>query len=211
MPQKIAFLTLLLIAITTNTAFAQDASTSADTPAEAGTVKEKFLQRREAAREGVSEIQSQLEEEADAQRSAFRQRLAQVQDTQKQKALERIDNKLQVTNQSITDRFTDILEDLESILDRVEAQKDDLEAEGKDVSNLDEAISSARSEITSAKSSVQAQASKNYIIDIAGDDTLRQAATSTVTEFKTDISSLRNDISDAKTKVVEAAKISNSI
>ncbi len=214
MLQKAFFLVLLLMIFSVGSVSAQDTTTateSATSVGESGSSRERFLQRREEARSNGSQIQSEAQLELDAQRQAFRQRLLQVQDTSKQKALERIDNKIQVTNQSVTDRFTDILEDLESINTRVESKAKELSTSGKDTQALEGAIADATSALSAAKAAVRVQSSKDYTIEIGSDETLKSQATQTVASFRTDISTLRDQIEEAKTDVVNAAKIAESI
>lgn len=214
MLQKAFFLSLLLMILSVGTVSAQDTTiaTDAATPAgSGGTSRERFLQRREETRANGSQIQSEAQLEIDGRRQAFRQRLLQVQDTSKQKALERIDNKIQVTNQSVTDRFTDILEDLESINNRVGSKAEELSTNGKDTQALEDAIADATSAIAAAKAAVRTQSSQEYIVEIGSDDTLKVQATQTIASFRADINTLREQIKSAKEDVAKAAKIAESI
>ena len=212
MLRKAVFLLLLFVVFQSRPVSAQDTTASESAVSQGSeTAREQFLKRREDARANGSQIQSEVQAEIDAQRQVFRQRILQIQDEAKQKAIERIDNKIQVTNQSITDRFADILENLESINTRIESKSQELQAAGKDTQSLDQAIDKSTEAITTAKAAVKTQASKDYIIDIQSDDTLKASATQTVSSFRTDINELRTQITEARSDVISAAKIAESI
>lgn len=148
-----------------------------------------------------------LEEEKEAmtmKRKEFKERLQTIRDETKRMQVERIDTKISSANQTATNRFSAVLDKLQSILDKLIGKAQDVKAKGIGTTALDSAIGSAQASIDDAKAAVTSQMARLYVIQIASESALKSSVGSTVSELRTDLRDVHKAVVDAKQAVQKA-------
>ncbi|OGH33882.1 MAG: hypothetical protein A3J69_01150 [Candidatus Levybacteria bacterium RIFCSPHIGHO2_02_FULL_42_12] len=162
-------------------------------------VKNAITKRRDERVSSLQEKRQEATENFKEKRLEFKNRLDAIQDAQKKQVAQRIDQKMGQLNATHTARMNNILESFDQLLGRFIEKAQNLQKEGVDALRVDEAISQAQHAIATAQFAVEAQAGKDYVIVIEGDETLKG-------DFKTKIAQLRQDLTVAKNLIIEAKK-----
>ncbi len=119
-------------------------------------------------------------------REEFKTKLQTIRDEKKKALVERIDTKLSNINSKHTDRFTQVLSNLQILLDNISP-------------NADTAI--AQAAIDSAKTAVENQAAKTYAITISSENTLRLDVGTITSQLREDLVVAHKLVIAAKQKV----------
>ncbi len=152
---------------------------------------------RDEAREKRSELMEMMK----AKREEFKERLQTIRDEAKRMLVERIDTRMDGANQRATNRFSAVLDKLQSILNRLIGKAQDAKTKGIDTGDLDLAIESAQVSLGNAKTAVASQAAKLYVIQIASESALRSNVGSTVSQLRQDLRDVHKAMVDAKQAV----------
>lgn len=136
-----------------------------------------------------------------ARREEFRARLSTIRDAKKKAIVERIDQRMVEINANRTAIMLRHLTKIEEILARIETRVNDLSTSGKDVATIRTAITTARAAITTARTAVNAQAAKNYAIDITTEANLGSAVSSVRTAFAKDLQTAHQSVVTARKSV----------
>lgn len=132
-------------------------------------------------------------------RDQFKEKLAQIKDTRKQAIVSRVDTRIQTINTNRTTEMMAALNRLDKILTRVATKSSTITS----APSQDE-LTNAKAKIAAAHTAVSAQQTKQYIMSITSDATLRQDVMTTLTTFKTDITATHQTVLDAKEAVIKA-------
>lgn len=175
----------------------RNASITPDPTKAIGDVKKDF-------RSEMIEKRAAAKQTAETRKEAFRQKVADMQDMQKKAVLQRMDTRFTNTNDAFTDKWAESLEEMNGLVDRVGSEAADLEATGVDTTAVDASVTRARTAITTAQTAVATQAGKSYVFSITTEATVKTAASSVVTQFRTDIRSTFLLVQNAKQAVRSA-------
>lgn len=139
-----------------------------------------------------------------SKRAEFKEKLQEMSDANKQARVEKIDTRIASVNAAQTAKWMETLTKMEALLAKFTAQEASLKASGKNTTALASAIASAQTAVTTAKTAVNAQASKEYVINITSETALKTNVGSTVSLFKTDTRTTRQTVIAARTALVKA-------
>lgn len=157
-----------------------------------------------ATRQAIMEDKMASKAARMSKREEFKTKLQEITDSRKQAIVEKIDTRLTTMNTTQTSKWMEALTKMESIVTRISSQGSNLKAQGEDTTALEAAIASAQTAITAAKTAVNTQASKEYVITINSESTLRANVGSTVSQFRTDSRTTRQTVIAARAAVVKA-------
>lgn len=138
-------------------------------------IKDRVQAKKEAVREAVT-----------TKREEFRAKLKTIKDQKKKVLLERIDIKLSNVNVKHTDRFIQVLSNLQTILDKMSEDLDKTEAQAA---------------IDAAKLAVENQAAKTYTITISNETALRSNVGTVTSQLRLDLVATHKAVVDAKQAV----------
>lgn len=138
-------------------------------------IKDTVAAKREAVKNTVA-----------VRKEEFKAKLAIIKDKRKKALVERIDAKLTNTNIKHTDRFTQVLSNLQIILDKISEDAD------KTV---------AQSAIDAAKAAVETQAAKTYTITISAENSLKPDVGAVTSQLRQDLMITHKLVVDAKQAV----------
>lgn len=144
----------------------------------------------------------------------FQERLQTISNEVTRRLVERIDTRMASVNQRVTNRFSAVLDKLQSILSRFVGKANLAKVKGIDTKQLDSAIEFAQGSIDDAKVMVASQAANLYVIEIASESALRNNVGSVVSQLRTALRNVHRAVVDAKQAVqkvvMEYAKIRGS-
>jgi CHASE3 domain sensor protein len=140
-------------------------------------IKETVAAKREAVREAVA-----------TRREEFKAKLQTIRDAKKKILVERIDTKLASVNAKHTDRFTQVLNNLQILLDKITESS---EADG----------TTAQAAIDAAKLAVENQAAKTYTITISTESALKTDVGTVTSQLRLDLMATHKLVIDAKQAV----------
>jgi hypothetical protein len=186
MTRKLLFLLFPLLFLTfVSIVNAQTASNAADRLREQmqflkdqkqGTVvKAKTSARVDLRQQIKDQVQTKREEVKEivaARKEEFKAKLQIIRDEKKKALVERIDAKLANVNLKHTDRFTQVLSNLQTLLDKISPDVNILEAQAA---------------IDAAQMAVENQAAKTYIITISTETALRSDAGAVTSQLRQDL------------------------
>ena len=128
-----------------------------------------------------------------AAREEFKTRLQEIKDAKKKLLVGKIDARIEEVNTKTVDRFTEVLNKLQTFVDRVSTP-----SAGPAVLSD---IAAAQKAITTARTAVGIQAGKIYTITITNDATLKINVGKTISQFRKDLVAVHKLVIDAKQAV----------
>ncbi|MDO8583151.1 MAG: hypothetical protein Q7R51_01325 [bacterium] len=158
--------------------------------------QEARIELREQIKERVQTKREEVKEIVAAKREEFKVRLEAIKDEKKKAIVSRIDTKLTNINIKHTDRFTQVLNNLQIILDKIVAE------------DIDK--TKAQAAIGSAKLAVENQAAKTYTITISTETALKSDVGTVTSQLRLDLSSTHKLVVDAK-QAVQALRADNAL
>ena len=151
----------------------------------------------------IMEKRKEAKEKFQADREAFQEKLKEIKEIRKQNLIERVDEKINALNERHTTRLDDHLSRMTTVLEKIEAKAADLTG---DKTAFDAAVTKAKDAIKAAQAAVEAQAGKEYIIEITDEATVGTAVRSLFATFQSDIKATTQLVKDAHKAVGDAAK-----
>lgn len=145
-------------------------------------------------------------ESARMKRDEFRSKLTTIRDEKKRAIVDRIDQRLVLTNTNRTTIMLRHLAKIEEVLARIESRVNQLASTGKDVTSVRTAISTSRTAITTARTAVTTQAAKTYAISITTEDKLGTSVSTVRTAFAKDLQSAHQAVVTARKSVRDVLK-----
>lgn len=218
----VAVVTLTLFATSTGLAYAQGSTTSVTTRKDQA--KERTVQLRENALERAQQLQESYASKAAERRATIedkladhreqmasraaqlRQRLDEFKDKRKAALVERINNVLNRINEKRTEVMRKHLERMSELLDKLVYRVASKGAEGKDTTQADGAIASASAAIASASAAVDAQALKDYTIEVSSESGVRADAKVARDALHADLRAVRQLVITAKQAIAAAIR-----
>ena len=176
---------LILTAFLTSRLLAnEDAMTSTysnETSTETSTIREN---RKEAVND--------FKEKRMENREELKEKIQALKDERKQKIVENMANRFSTVKSKWVEHWNSVLERLTKILDKIESEKGNSDS-----------ISSARSKISEAQTLIDDLSEKDYSVDFASEDTLKEDIKSLISQFKEDHLKVLTSIREAKKSVQE--------
>lgn len=167
--------------------------------------KETIKEKRTELKNEVEEKRKEAQEKAKTKREEYKKKLQVIKDERKKALVDKIDSKIQASNQTYIKRLAESLDKLQSLLDKLSQRIAEAKTKGADTSLADSAMLSAQTQIDKARSAVSAQASKEYVVLLPTDETgLKNAVGSTMSQFRLDIRDVHKMVIDAKQAVKKA-------
>ncbi|MBI2036672.1 hypothetical protein HYT17_03515 [Candidatus Microgenomates bacterium] len=196
-------ITVLLLLLFAFPIFAQDATSS--------TNRKDRVATREAKRQELIE-NKQVRQEEKKQRIAsktaeLKARLAEFRDKKKTALVEKINNSLNTVNDRQTAAMQKHLEKMEELLTKLEERVNNKAAEGKDTSSASAALASSATSIALAKSAVEAQAGKDYTIQVSSESAVRTDAKAARDALHADLKQVRQLVVAAKQSLANAIAV----
>ncbi|OGH24925.1 MAG: hypothetical protein A3B47_02340 [Candidatus Levybacteria bacterium RIFCSPLOWO2_01_FULL_39_24] len=199
MTRKLLILLLpLLLLIFVASVNAENATTgSAQTATDAATkLKLQMQLLQEQKKTTITQIRDDAKALIQAKRDEFKAKLKAIKDQKKKALVDRIDAKLVEVNKKHTARFLEVLTRLQLFLEKFIQS-----ATGSTSAKTLTDITAAQIAIDTAKSAVEAQATKDYTMNIADDTTLKLNAGTTVSQLRLDLMAVYKLVIDAKQAV----------
>lgn len=131
----------------------------------------------------------------------LKNRLSVIKDEYKQRVVEKLAERLSMINENWTKHWNNVLERLNMILDKIEARGEALKENGKNTALLTQQINKARTTIETAQDAVDAQAQKQYLLEIASEANLREEVKAKIADFKIDTKAVLATIKSARESV----------
>lgn len=162
--------------------------------------REEFKSRIEAHREEMKKLMETRREELKAKLAAFK-------DGKKAEIAERVDEAFGDINARWIESFTNSVNRIEGVLDAIGSRTDKAEAAGKDVTAVRAKIETAHGAIDAARAAIEAQADKDYTLEVSSEATVKTDASGTRTQLRTDLETVRKAVRAAydATKAAAAA------
>lgn len=157
--------------------------------------KETRVELRQQIKEAVQAKREAVKAAVGAKREEFKAKLGAIKDERKKALVTRIDTKLSNVNTKHTDRFAQVLGNLQTILDKMSENVDKTEAQ---------------TAIDAAQAAVETQAAKTYAITISTETALRPDVGIVTSQLRQDLVSVHKLVIDAK-QAVQVLRASNAI
>jgi hypothetical protein len=154
----------------------------------------------------VVEVKNAMRTQLADARTAFKEKLAAIKDVKKQTIAENLDSRINAINKKRTDEMSLRLDRLSSILSKISTKGAALKAQGKNTGTLDAKITAAQAQLDAAKQAVTDQAAKDYVLVITTDPGLKNAASTLIRQFMTDIKAVHSKVVAAQLSVVKIYK-----
>lgn len=204
------FSILLLSLILAAPVFAQTVTpaSSATTPSTLSTARGTHMTMKQTLTQDRQAFQAQKQafrEKLTTERATFKQQLAKITDQRKQTLVTNINDRIASVSADKTTTMNAALSQMTTILNNITQQEQTLKTQGTDTTMLESAIAAAQQAITAADTSVTTQAGKVYTLTITNDATLRESVGQTVSQFRTDLSGVYQQVVSAKQAVMQAA------
>ncbi len=156
-------------------------------------------------KQAFQDQQASFRQKLRAERQMFKASLAKIKDQRKQALVADIADRIASVSAEKTAIMHAALDQMTTILSLISTDGQTLKSRGVDTSALDQAVAAAQQAITTADASVTAQAGKVYTPVITTDSALRLTVGQTVSQFRTDLSDVYQQVVAAKRAVMRAA------
>jgi len=167
-------------------------------------------QRRLAEASKAAMFRQKLEDmkaKTASREASVKAKLQQFKDQRKAEIALRVNTNLNKINQNQTGEMLKHLDKMTALLDKLEARVSSNSPDIKNPAAANQAISDAREAVANAKTAVQAQAQKDYTLQVSAETKIRTDAKSMRDQLHTDLSAVRKQVIAAKQKVADAVRI----
>lgn len=168
----------------------------------ASSLKRQKAELKQQIKDAVAAKRLEVKAVAETKREEFKAKLQTIKNEKKKALVERIDAKLMHVNTKHTDKFTQVLNNLQILLDKISltATRARVLAD----------IATAQTAIDDAKTAVEAQAAKTYTITISTETALRSDVGAVTSQLRLDLMATHKAVVDAK-QAVQALRKDNVI
>lgn len=164
--------------------------------------KEARINLRQQIKDRVQTKRDEVKEIVATRREEFKSKLGAIRDEKKKALVERIDAKLSKANTKHTDRFAQVLSNLQTLLDKISLTATEV--------NVLSNIVTAQAAIDAAKEAVENQAAKTYTITISSETALKLDVGTVTSQLRKDLMATHKVVIDAK-QSVQALRKDNAI
>ncbi len=196
MLSKLRFLSLLIVIflLSFSSANAQTTSSAASRlKDQMQLIKNTRTDIKQQIKDAIQAKREETKAIIEAKREEFKIRLAAIQDEKKKALVSRIDAKLSTINTKHTERFAQVLSNLQALLDKVSLT-------ATNTSVLAD-IATAQAAIDAAKTGVATQAAKTYTITISTEIALSSDVGKVISQLRKDLVATHKLVIDAKQAV----------
>lgn len=155
----------------------------------------------EASREGKMEG---IREKMASRAAMLREKLATFRDKVKARKVQNINDTLAHINKTRTDAMFRHYERMSEILTKIEDRVNDVAGSGQDMTSAKSSISKARTALDEAKKAVDAQAEKDYTIELTDEASAKVAAKSARQDLFDDLKEVHDLLITARKSIVDA-------
>lgn len=166
--------------------------------------------KNQLIKQRVEDKVASIKEKIASREAALRTKLQAFKDRKKAEIADRINTNLNKINQNQAEQMQKHLNRMSAILDKLEARVNQNKPDIKDPPAARAAIASARTTIATASSAVQAQALKDYTIQVTTEGRARLDAKAMRDKLHRDILALRKIVIDTKQAVANAIRVAKS-
>lgn len=170
------------------------------------TLRANFTSQVEARKMEMETKMEAFEAKTQARKAILGERLKNISDEAKAKAVERIDVNLEKVNEKVIARYNAFLIRLEDVLARIADKTDEVEADGIDVADVRAAITAASTAIANAHRTVDTQTVKVYELAIDTEDNLGSVVSTVRFQLRDDLKNVREIVRVAAVEVSKAGK-----
>lgn len=170
------------------------------------TLRVNFTAQKEVRRVEAETRRDVFEAKIQAKRATLKERLKNVNNADKVKVVERIDENIENLNDRIIKKYEAFLARLESVLARIADKTDEVEVDGVDVTAVRIAITAASEAIASAYVAVDAQGVKVYELIVDTEDNLGEVVSAVRLQLRDDLKNIREIIRVAAVEVRKAGQ-----
>lgn len=171
------FFLLFILTLSNVSAQGTDSGTISATP-----LKKQRAELKQQLKDTISAKRLEAKTAIQTKREEFKTRMQTIKDQKKKAVVERIDTKLSTINEKHTNRFTEVLGNLQLILDKV----------------TDKDTAAAQTAIDTARKAVETQAEKTYTIIITDEVNLKQNVGATTSQLRQDLTATHKAVIDAR-------------
>lgn len=171
------FFLLFILTLSNVSAQGTDSGTISATP-----LKKQRAELKQQLKDTISAKRLEAKTAIQTKREEFKTRMQTIKDQRKKAVVERIDTKLSTINEKHTNRFTEVLGNLQLILDKV----------------TDKDTAAAQTAIDTARKAVETQAEKTYTIIITDEVNLKQNVGATTSQLRQDLTATHKAVIDAR-------------
>jgi hypothetical protein len=160
-----------------------------------------------ASGEARKKIQHEIErEKTKKERDQYKSRLEHIKDMRKKQAIMAISNKIALINGSLTSKLKSTLDTLTAALTNMSSKTSSL-AGTYNTTHVETAITKAQTLLTDTQARVLAQASREYVLDLASDEAqLKGSVTPIINAFHQDMYHTHQAVIEARDEVVKVYK-----
>lgn len=174
------------------------------TAAEIEAYKAQMRQEKQAY---IEAEKARLREAKQSQVEEYRTRLQALKDQRKQVVVDNLNKRICTLNQTRTKVLLGHLERMSKILDRVETRAGVAKENGKDISEVESAVATAREKIRLATDAVNAQSSRECVINLTGsEETAGTEVRAAINQLQTELRSVHQKIKEARQAVATAIR-----
>lgn len=170
--------------------------------------REEFVKRvQEERQEFASQMEvrrAEFEKQIQEQKAKIAEEALKIRDEKKKEIIMRVGENINEANVKTMEKFSSVLEKLESVLANIMTRADKAEAGGQDVSSIRTAGETAKNAISASRASIQTQAGKTYSFTVGSEDTVKS-------DVGTARDALRADLEIIKTSVQKAREAVHAV
>lgn len=169
-------------------------------------IKERQIIEKKAVIEKKQELRDIAKIKIASERAELKIKIKEMADQKKAEIVTRIDNQLGVVNTRRTTHLTEAVGKIEAVLERLITKTNVIKARGVDTNEVERSITSAQNAISSSRSAISLQMSKEYIIPVINNETLRINTGGVVKQLEMDLQIVNKSVINAKQAVQEVAQ-----
>lgn len=172
-------------------------------------IKEEIRVERDAFKKAQKTMKRDFDgsksAEMEANKEAFKTKIASLTDQKKKLTAERVDAKLASANEKKSTKMDSALTRLLEILNRLIDKANAAKSAGKDTAAVETAIVNAKAALATAQTAVDAQKAKTYTATVTDEASLGQSFSTTFKQLRTDLDGVHEKVKDAKKAVKSVA------
>ncbi|MBI2268018.1 MAG: hypothetical protein HYU80_01060 [Candidatus Blackburnbacteria bacterium] len=165
------------------------------------------LEQRSEYLKNVEERTAEARKTREERKATLTKKLEEFKNQKKAKLTEKLNETLTRINEKQTSQMAKYLDKTSEILDRLAERVENTAKNGKDTTALHTAIQKAKNAITEAKAAVEAQAAKDYSLNISSESSIRTDVKSTRNSLFKDLKAVRQKVIEAKQEVANAIRV----
>jgi len=173
--------------------------------------REQAQQNKEEFKNKMAENREQIREKLMANREALKTKLQTIKNEKKQNAVLNVSDNIEKINEKATDRLSNLVDNIENVLENIQTRTDKAKADGINVASVEDAIDQAKKIIGEARDAISVQTTKEYIINVTDEKTLKEVVKAVRDTFHADIKAVQEKVKLAHEAVRNSAQTLASV